>query len=73
MVSMGVVVVMGGETIGVSVPVEVVGGSVSMEVVVGLVPGPVLVVDLQVVVKNNSNVTRRIDNDFCCFISSSIR
>jgi hypothetical protein len=63
---------MGGETVGVKVLVVVSGGSVSVEVAVGLVLRSVLVAELQAAAKNSSNVTRRMDNDLCCFISNSI-
>jgi hypothetical protein len=64
---------MGGDTVGVKVPVELDEGCVIMEVAVGLIPLSVLVVELQAVIKNNSNVTRRIDSDFCCAISTSFK
>jgi hypothetical protein len=51
---MGKVVLMGGETVVVSVLVDVIGGSVSMEVAVGLVSKPVLVAVLHAAVKNST-------------------
>jgi hypothetical protein len=73
MVTMGVLVIMGGDTVGVSVLVGVSWGRVGLEMAVRLISLPVLVVELQAVVKKNSNVARRIDNDFCCSISTSIK
>jgi hypothetical protein len=63
----------GGDSVGVRVPGEVDEGCVIMEVAVGLIPLSVLIVELQAVVKNNSNKTRRIDSNFCCSISTSIK
>jgi len=64
---------MGGDTVGLKVPVELDEVFVIMVVAVGLIPLSVLVVELQAVIKNNSDVTRRIDSDFCCAISTSFK
>lgn len=73
MVTMGVLLIMGGDTVGGRMPVEVDEGWVIMEEAVGLIPLSVLMVELQAVVKNNSNRTGRNESNFCCSISTSIK
>ena len=72
MVTMGVLVIMGGDTVGGRVPVEVDEGWVIMEVAVGLIPRSVLPVELQAVVKNNNKVIKKMDNDVSFFTSISM-
>lgn len=71
-VSIGPLVMVGGEKVGVSEVVVVGGSCESIEVAVGLVLRAVIVVELHAFAKNNKKVIKKMDNDVSFFTSISM-